>query len=55
MKANLFERLEDLDTYLQNKKQRDVQVIFKSFVVGEKQVKGEKIYEIVDRFLVIER
>ena len=51
----MFERVEDLDTYLQNKKQKDVQVFFRSFVVGEKSVKGEKVFEIVDRFLVVER
>lgn len=44
-----------MNVYLLNKKSRNVQVKWKSYVVGEKVVNKEKVYEILDRFLVIER
>ena len=55
MKAQIFENIELLQAYLRDKKSKNIEVKFTSTVVGNKEDKvGAKVFEIVDRFLVIE-
>jgi hypothetical protein len=52
MKAHIFENVENLNKFISKKK--DVCVKFKSFIVDEKKDEnGSKIYDVIDRFLVI--
>lgn len=55
MKAKIFERVEDLDTYLLNKKAKDVEVVWKSWIAGEHKEGKATLYDMVDRFFVLER
>ena len=55
MKVQIFENIQNLQAYLEGKKGKDVEVKFTSTVVGDnKDAMGAKVFEIVDRFLVIE-
>lgn len=54
-KAQLFEKVDDLNAFLENRKLKNVVLLFKSVVVGERvRDDGTKVYEIVDRFLAVE-
>jgi hypothetical protein len=53
MKIKVFDRVETLNEYLATAK-KNVEVKFQSFIVG--QIEGRKgEYEVIDRFLVIEK
>ena len=55
MRVLLFEKLEELNEYLKDKHLKNVDVKYQSAVVGERtNAKLERVYEIVDRFLVLE-
>lgn len=55
MTSKIFDSLDALNEYLADKKSKNVQIIFKSYVVGEtKSMGGKTTYTMVDRFLVLE-
>lgn len=56
MKVLVFDNIEVLNNYIaENKRHRkNTDIKFKSFVVGEKKTAEGKVWEIVDRFLIIE-
>ena len=56
MKVSVFDRLETLNAYLQNKRYGTLEIKPSSMLVGERKGdSGEKVWEILDRFVVIER
>lgn len=56
MKVSVFDRLDTLNAYLQNKRYGTLEIKTNSMLVGEgKGNSGEKVWEILDRFIVIEK
>ena len=55
MKVQILENIRELQAYVESKSGRNIEVKFTSTVVGDtKDANGNKTFEIVDRFLVIE-
>ena len=55
MKIKIFDDLNRLETYLDDKKKKNIEIHLQSFIVGEKKDdNGVKSYDVVDRFLVTE-
>lgn len=56
MKARIFEDTDSLNEYLENIKSGDIVSIQHSFqVVGQSMVNKAYSYQIVDRFIVVEK
>lgn len=56
MKITAFDRIDTLNAYLQNKRYGTLEIKTESMLVGERKGEsGEKIWDILDRFFVIEK
>ena len=57
MKAHVFQNLQELNTFLAEAKESKIfKIKYKSFIVDDKKDEnGIRVWEIVDRFLVIEK
>ena len=52
MKIKIFDNIDELNEYLDNHKVKDIQ--WKSFHVATIQDKDNKVFEIVDRWIITE-
>ena len=56
IRVTVFDRLDTLNSYLADKKYGSLEIKVSSMLVGEKKGdSGEKVWEILDRFTVIEK
>ena len=55
MKIKIFDNIDELNEYLENKNPKKVNIQWDSSVVSQRKEKDEVIYEIVDRWITIEK
>lgn len=57
MTVKIFETVEELNSYLAKSKAKEIDIKFTSQVVGHtvNSLDGSKSYEVVDRFMVVEK
>ena len=56
MNVKIYDNLKELNAYLENKKKDQAEVQHVAYVVGQSLDKdGRKIFEIIDRFMVIDK
>ena len=56
MNVKIYDNVKELNAYLENKKKDQVEVQHTAHIVGQALDKdGRKIFEIVDRFMVIDK
>jgi len=55
MITRIFDNIEQLNVYLDRKNPNKIKVGLQSFIVGERKTAEGKVWEIVDRFFVIEQ
>ena len=53
MKTYIFDNLDELNKFIENKNHKKVDIQWHSSVVSQRKDKDEIIYEIVDRWMVI--
>lgn len=54
MQVHIFDNLEKLNDFLKDRRMRNTNIIYKSWVVDQKEIRlGQKEFELVDRWCVI--
>lgn len=55
MKTYIFDNIDELNKFINSKNHKKVDIQWHSSVVSHRKEKDEVIYEIVDRFIVVEK